>query len=260
MTIKNKDQIALMREAGKLLWETHQVAREMVEPGVSTAQINQAVEDFIEGHNAEPLFKGVPGDITPFPAAVCASVNEQIVHGIPNDRPLEKGDLVSLDIGLRLNGWCADCACSHAVDEVDEEKAKLLKVTEDCLRIAIREMKPGVMWSTIARNMASHARHNGFSVVEELVGHGIGTEMWEEPAVPNYHTRGLPDFRLREGMVLAVEPMVNAGKRNIVRLSDHWTICTRDGKPSAHFEHDIAITAKGCRVLSCGPHGEGWAL
>lgn len=259
MNIKTKAQIDLMREAGILLHRAHMIAKEMVEPGVSTAAIDAEVEKFIFANGATPLFKGVPGEV-PFPATCCMSVNEEIVHGIPSERKLTEGDILSVDIGLRLKGWCSDCACTHAVGQIDQDKRQLMDATEECLRIAIRELRPGVKWSKIAKKMAKHARNAGFSVVETLVGHGIGQGMWEEPQIPNYWNKTLTDFRVKQGMVIAVEPMVNVGVKDAELLSDHWTIVTADRKPSAHFEHTIAVNALGAKVLSCGPNGEGWAM
>ncbi|WP_320170561.1 type I methionyl aminopeptidase [Maridesulfovibrio sp.] len=259
MILKNKKQIDLMREAGLMLHRVHMLAAGMVEAGVTTHDINAEVEKFIALNNAIPLFKGVPGKV-PFPAACCMSVNEEIVHGFPSGRKLENGDILSIDIGVKLNGWCSDCACTHAVGSVDEEKVHLMDVTEECLRMAIREIKPGVKWSKIAKKMATYARNEGFSVVENLVGHGIGEELWEDPQVPNYNSRVLRDFKLKQGLVIAVEPMINAGVKNTETLADHWTVVTKDRKPSAHFEHTIAVTASGAQVLTCGPNGEGWAM
>lgn len=259
MRIKTREEIGLMRRAGVLLHAAHEVARGMAEPGVSTAAVDAEVEKFIVGNGAVPLFKGVPGEV-PFPGTCCLSVNEEVVHGIPGPRALAQGDILSVDIGLRLDGWCSDCACTHAVGEVDEGKRLLMENTEECLRIAIRELRPGVKWSRIAKKMARHARDAGYSVVETLVGHGIGKEMWELPQVPNYFNRTLDDFRVKRGMVLAVEPMINAGTKEVRLQPDHWTISTADGAPSAHFEHTIAVTATGARVLSCGAGGEGWAM
>ncbi|WP_415714718.1 type I methionyl aminopeptidase [Maridesulfovibrio sp.] len=259
MIIKNKNQIDLMREAGILLHKAHMVAKEMCEPGISTEAINAEVEKFITSNDAIPLFKGVPGKV-PFPAGCCMSINEAIVHGIPSARKLENGDILSIDIGVRLNGWCSDCACTHAIGEIDEEKQKLMDVTEECLRIAIKRIKPGVKWSKIAKEMSKYARNAGFSVVESLVGHGIGEGLWEAPQVPNYHSRLVRDFKLKQGLVIAVEPMINTGVKSTETLKDHWTIVTKDGKPSAHFEHTIAVTANGSQVLTCGPNGEGWAM
>lgn len=258
-TLKSDEEIELMRAAGLLLWKTHIKAKEFLASGITTAELDAEVERFILSHNATPIFKGVPGEV-PYPATTCISVNEEIVHGIPGKRILQEGDIVSIDIGLRLDGWCADCACTHAVGEVDEASQKLMQVTEECLGIAIREISPGLNWSSIARIMGEHATNAGFTVVEELIGHGIGRDMWELPDIPNFFSRRIPDFKLRPGMVIAVEPMINSGKRHIDIMPDHWTISTRDKSRSAHFEHCIAVTKEGARVLTCGPNGEGWAL
>ena len=259
MKLKSDKEIQLIRQAGLLLWETHQVAAEMIEAGVMTRDIDRAVDHFITSHKAEPLFKGVPGTV-PFPASTCISINEEIVHGIPSDRQLKDGDIVSLDIGIRLNGWCADAAVTYAVGEIDQEKQKLLEITEKCLRKAIELLGENGRWKFIAKKIQKVAEQAGFSVVRELVGHGIGRSLWENPQVPNYFSEQLPDFRIKPGLVLAIEPMINVGVKEIQTLSDHWTIVTRDRKPSAHFEHTIAITQSGPMVLTCGPNGEGWAM
>lgn len=259
MILKHKKEIELMRKSGLLLHKAHMIAKEMAEPGITTAEINTEVENFITSNNAIPLFKGVPGK-TPFPAGCCMSVNEEVVHGIPSSRKLIDGDILSIDIGVRLNGWCSDCACTHAIGNVDAEKSNLMMVTEQCLNIAIKEIKPGIKWSVVAKKMAKHARNAGFSVVENFVGHGIGEGLWEAPQVPNYYTKHLSDFKLRQGLVIAVEPMVNAGVKTTETLKDHWTVVTTDRKPSAHFEHCIAVTASGAEVLTCGANGEGWAM
>ncbi|MBN2427918.1 MAG: type I methionyl aminopeptidase [Deltaproteobacteria bacterium] len=259
MKLKSDKEIQLIRQAGLLLWETHQVAAEMVEAGVTTHDINQAVEEFIQFNKAEPLFKGVPGTV-PFPAATCISVNEEIVHGIPSKRQLKNGDIVSLDIGIRLNGWCADAAVTYPVGEIDAEKQKLLQITEECLRKAIELLGENSRWKFIGKKIQKVAEHAGFSVVRELVGHGIGRSLWEKPQVPNYFSEQVSDFRIKPGLVIAIEPMINVGTKEIETLSDHWTIVTRDRKPSAHFEHTIAMTKSGPMVLTCGPNGEGWAM
>jgi methionyl aminopeptidase len=259
INMKSAQDIQRMRESGLLLWQTHQVARNMIQPGVTTKEIDAAVENFILSRHALPLFKGVPGRV-PFPASTCISVNQEVVHGIPSDRKLAEGDIVSMDIGIKLDGWCSDAAVTYPVGVIDEGKAKLLQVTEECLRRAIHLLGEKTRWRHIARKMQHYAESEGFSVIEELVGHGIGKSMWESPQVPNYYSEALPDFRIRPGLVIAVEPMINTGKRDIRQLADHWTIVARDGKPSAHFEHSIAITENGPEVLTCGPNGEGWAM
>ena len=257
--MKSAQDIQRMRESGLLLWQTHQVARGLVRPGATTKEIDGAVEDFILANQALPLFKGVPGKV-PFPAATCISVNPEVAHGIASDRKLAEGDIVSIDIGIKLNDWCTDAAATYPVGAIDEGKARLIQVTEECLRRAIHLLGEKTRWRHIARKIQKYAEGEGFSVIEELVGHGIGQSMWESPQVPNYYSESLPDFRIRPGLVIAIEPMINMGKRDIRQLGDHWTIVSRDGKPTAHFEHTVAVTELGVEVLTRGPNGEGWAL
>jgi len=256
---KTPEQIAKMRRAGLIVWEAHQAAAKMVEPGVTTAEIDAAVEKTILEHGAIPLFKGAPGKV-PFPAATCTSVNHEVVHGIPGPRKLREGDVISIDIGVHLDGWCGDAAVTRPVGQISEEAARLLAVTEGTLRLAIELIGKKKRWTQISRAMEKYVHDAGFSVVEDLVGHGIGREMWERPQVPNYFTTSLSDIKLRPGVVLAVEPMVNAGTKDVRVISDHWTITTVDGKPSAHFEHTIALTETGPEILTRGPNGEGWSL
>lgn len=260
--LKTKAEIALMREAGLIVWEAHQLAADMIAPGVTTAEINAVVEQVIEMHNAIALFKGVPGKV-PFPAGTCISVNEEIVHGMPGKRVLKEGDVVSIDIGVKLNGWCGDAAVTHAVGQISAEKQRLLDITEGTLKIAIQQMEKCHRWSEIARAMQDYVVKAGYSVVEELAGHGIGQELWEAPHVPNFSNRKYEredDFYLQPGIVIAVEPMVNVGVRRIKTLRDHWTIVTADSKPSAHFEHTLALTEEGVKVLTASPEGKGWAI
>ena len=256
--LKSDDDIKRMRASGLLVWEAHQVAARLVEPGVPTREIDAAVEDFILSKNATPMFKGVPGAV-PYPASTCISINEAIVHGIPSERRLEEGDIVSIDIGVKLNGWCGDAAVTHAVGAIDEEAQRLLDVTENTLRIAIDQVGRQKNWRKVARKMQGYVESEGFSVVRALVGHAIGREMWEKPQVPNYYD-ARAGFRLRPGMVLAIEPMVNVGTYEVEVLSDHWTIVTEDGKRSAHFEHTVALTSDGPEILTASPEGTGWAL
>jgi methionyl aminopeptidase len=251
-----------MRRAGLLVWHAHQVAAELVRPGVTTGEIDAAVDRYITDHDGIPLFKGVPGPV-PFPAATCLSVNEEIVHGIPSTRRLREGDIISIDIGVRLNGWCGDAAVTRPVGQVDETCRHLLQVTEETLRLAIKLMKTRQRWSQVARGMADYVRASGLTTLEEFGGHGVGREMWENPHVPNYVERGFErsdDFPLERGLVIAVEPMVNVGTKDFKVLEDGWTVVTEDSLPSAHFEHTIAITAQGPFILTAGPNGEGWSL
>jgi methionyl aminopeptidase len=257
--LKSDHEIALMRQAGLVLWQAHQVAAGQVKPGVTTAEINEAVEGFFAAHHVTPLFKGVPGKV-PFPAATCVSVNDEVVHGIPGPRRLREGDIVSIDIGAKLAGWCADAAVTYPVGRVRPRVQQLLAVTEGALQLAIELTGKRQLWSQVAREMAEYVRSAGFSVVEGLSGHGIGREMWEEPQVLNYFAPDMPDFALEPGLVIAIEPMVNMGKKDVWILPDYWTIATQDGRPSAHFEHTVAITRAGPLVLTAGPDGQAWAM
>ena len=248
-----------MRPAGLLVWECHRIAGEHCRPGVTTAEIDAAVDSHIAARGGIPIFKGVPGP-TPFPAATCISINEEVVHGIPGSRVLCEGDIVSVDIGAAINGWCGDSAWTYAVGEIDAEKRKLLDVTEATLRLAIDLIPKCRFWSEVAREMGQMVRKAGFSTVETLVGHGIGREMHEDPQVPNFVSRSFLrnwDFRLSPGTVIAVEPMVNAGTKTVRVMPDGWTHVTLDGKPSAHFEHTLAVTDRGTvEILTGSPASE----
>ncbi|MBN2419150.1 MAG: type I methionyl aminopeptidase [Deltaproteobacteria bacterium] len=259
MIIKTEKEILKMREAGLVLWDVHQTAAGLIKAGITTGEIDAAVEKRIAALGAIPLFKGVPG-VVPYPACACISVNEEIVHGIPSGRKLESGDIVSIDIGVRYKGWCADSAVTLPVGEISKEKMALLTGTEDALCLAISMLRPGISWNTIAVNMQKRVEAKGYSIVRELVGHGIGKEMWEDPQIPNYYVNNRSTFKVKKGATLAIEPMLNMGKKDIKTLKDHWTIVTVDGKPSAHFEHSVAVTDKGPFILTCGPNGEGWAV
>jgi methionyl aminopeptidase len=251
ISLKRPREIELMREAGGLVARAHRLVRGMVEPGVTTAELDAAVERLFEENGATPLFKGVPGKV-PFPAVCCISINEQVVHGIPGPRRLEAGDLVKVDTGCRLNGWCGDSAWTYAVGQVDPLKQRLMEIGEANLYLAIRECGRRKRWSEIAESMEQHVKQAGFSCVEQFVGHGIGREMHEDPQVPNFLSSQLKrhDFRIEPGLVLAIEPMVNAGTKGVKILKDHWTVETKDKKPSVHFEHTVAITADGPDILT----------
>lgn len=255
---KSAREIGLMRNSGLLVWQAHRLAADMVCPGVTTKEIDAAIERFFALHGAIPLFKGVPGKV-PFPAVTCISVNEEVVHGIPGPRKLKEGDIISIDTGCKLNGWCGDSAVTVAVGRVSPQVQRLLDVTKGVLLLSIELMSKKNRWSEIAREMELYVRAAGFSVVENFVGHGIGREMHEDPQVPNFVSRQLKrsgDFTLKPGLVIAVEPMVNMGTKEVKGLSDHWTQVTTDGLPSAHFEHTVAITPDGPMVLTAGPKGE----
>ncbi|RMF91588.1 MAG: type I methionyl aminopeptidase [Planctomycetota bacterium] len=255
LVLRSDREIAAMRPAGFLVWKAQQLAASLIRPGITTREIDAAVEAFFAEHDAHPLFKGVPGPV-PFPAVTCISVNEEVVHGIPGDRKLEEGDVVSIDTGCRVNGWCGDAAVTYPVGEISPEKAKLLEVTKGTLDLAIELMPKRRKWSEVAKEMAAYVRKAGFSVVEAFVGHGIGRTMHEDPQVPNFVCRDFlrrGDFPLRPGVVIAVEPMVNAGTKDVRVGKDLWTQLTRDGKPSAHFEHTLGLTTKGVYVLTGPP-------
>jgi methionyl aminopeptidase len=258
--LRSAREIAQMRKAGLLVWKALQAAKAVLRPGVTTAEIDAVVERFFAEHSAEPLFKGVPGTV-PFPAVTCISINEEVVHGIPSGRKLVAGDIVSIDTGCRLAGWCGDAAATFPIGHVDAEVRKLLDVTRAVLHLAITLMGQHKWWSEVAREMESYVKKHGFSVVEAFVGHGIGRNMHEDPQVPNFagkRFRRSNDFRLVPGLVIAVEPMVNMGTKEVRCQRDHWTQVTTDGRPSAHFEHTVAITDSGPQVLTAGPNGESW--
>ena len=249
--LKSPREIALMREAGKVVAEALRLCRSMAKPGVRTIEIDQAVEDLYTRRGALPLFKGYPGKV-PFPAVTCISLNEQVVHGIPGQRAIREGELLKIDTACKLNGWCADAAVTIIVGDVRPEWRRLLEVGEEVLRIAMVEMGRRKMWTEVALRMQQHVEAAGFSVVTQYVGHGIGRVMHENPQVPNFVNREVRknDFRLEEGLVLAVEPMVNMGRSDTDTLRDHWTVVTRDGLPSVHVEHTLALTAQGVVVVT----------
>lgn len=249
--LKSARELVLMRQAGILVARALKICRDLARPGVKTIEIDQAVEAFYRTHNATPLFKGYPGKV-PFPAVTCLSINEEVVHGIPGNRVLKDGDLLKIDTACRLNGWCADRAITVPIGTVRPERLRLLKVAEEVLQIAIEEMPRRKWWSEVASRMQTHAEDNGFSVVTDFVGHGIGRVMHESPQVPNFVSRETRkhDFRLEPGLVLAVEPMVNMLRPDVRVLSDHWTVVTKDGMPSVHVEHTLALTADGVVIIT----------
>ena len=248
-----------MRQAGICVWQAHQLVGQMVAPGVTTAEIDAVISEHFRQCGAEPLFRNYPHQNQgrpAFPAATCTSVNDEVVHGIPNDRPLPEGAIVSVDTGCRLNGWCGDAAVTYPLGRVSPSVQRLLDVTLATLNLAYELMHTKPRWSQIAREMAQLVRDNGFSTVECFVGHGIGRQMHEEPQVPNFLSRSLRgsgDFRIEPGLVIAVEPMVNMGTKRVKMHGDYWTQSTLDRKPSAHFEHTIAVTNDGPVLLTTAP-------
>jgi methionyl aminopeptidase len=253
--LKSTREIALMREAGKLVAKALQICRDMAKPGTRTGDIDQAVDSFFASHGATPLFKNYPGQKVPFPASTCISLNAEVVHGIPGIRTIREGDLVKIDTACKLNGWCADAAITIMVGEVRPEWRRLVKVAEETLQIAQVELGRSRWWTEVAERMQRHVEQSGFSVVTQYVGHGIGRGMHENPQVANFVNKEVRkhNFRIEEGLVLAVEPMVNMGRPDTDTLRDHWTVVTRDGLPSAHVEHTYAITKQGVVVITADP-------
>lgn len=235
--LKTKREIEIMRKAGKLVAESHDLVRRHIKPGVTTLELDQIVEDFLRSQNAIPTFKGYSG----FPFSICASLNEEVVHGFPSTRKLAEGDIVSIDIGATFEGYVGDSAKTFLVGKVDDEKRRLVEVTRQCFYEGIKFAKESYRLSDISHAIQQYAESNGFSVVRDFVGHGVGRNMHESPQIPNF---GKPNKgpRLQEGMVLAIEPMINAGTYNVKVLDNDWTVVTIDGKPSAHYEHTVAIT------------------
>jgi len=242
---KSEAELALMREAGRIVAETHRLIARNIRPGITTRELDAIAEEYIRSRGAVPSFKGYNG----FPASICASVNDELVHGIPGPRTLKDGDIISVDIGAMYQGYHGDSAWTYPVGDISDEAKRLLEVTEQSLYKGIAEAKPDARLYSISHAIQTHVEAAGFSIVREYVGHGIGTEMHEEPQIPNY---GLPNRgpRLKPGMVLAIEPMVNAGERYVKTLDDGWTVVTVDGKLCAHFEHTVAITPEGCEILT----------
>ncbi len=245
--LKTPDQIEAMARSGRIIGAMFAALEERVVPGVTTGALDDFAEDFIRSHDgAEPAFKGLYG----FPATLCTSVNHEVVHGIPSAyRTRVEGDIVSVDVGVKLDGWFGDSAITFPVGEVDEETRRLLDVTRESLQDGIDAARPGNRMGDIGHVIQKRAEESGFTVVRELVGHGIGREPHEDPQVPNFGEAGRGP-KLQEGMVLAIEPMVNLGVAEVETLPDRWTVITVDKRRSAHFEHTVAVTASGPRILT----------
>ncbi len=263
ITLRSRREIELMRRAGAVVADVLSELQKAAKPGVTTGHLDALALRLTHEAGAEALFKGVrhPAGKRPFPGAICASINEEVVHGIPSDdTALRPGDVLSIDFGVRLNGYCGDAALTVPIGEISAENRKLIEVTEGALNLAIGQARPGVRWSTVAGAMQRYVESAGFGVVRDFVGHGIGTKMHEDPKVPNFVSDDLvlDDIFLTEGMILAVEPMVNAGTYAVRTLANGWTVVTRDGRCSAHFEHTIALVKGGCEVLTLrSPTGQG---
>ncbi|MGQ9496848.1 MAG: type I methionyl aminopeptidase [Desulfotomaculales bacterium] len=245
ITRKSTRELRYMRDAGRVVANVFQELEKAIRPGVTTGELNSLAEDFITRQGARPAFKGLYG----FPAAICTSVNEQVVHGIPGLRKLETGDIISIDIGAEINGYFGDAAVTFPVGDISPEARRLLDVTRDALFAGIEMARIGNRLSDVSHAIQSHVEKHGFSVVRDYVGHGIGRKMHEDPQVPNFGRPGCGP-RLEPGMTLAIEPMVNAGTYEVMTLDDGWTVVTCDGSLSAHFEHTVAITNGAAEILT----------
>lgn len=242
---KTAEEIELIRESSLLVAKSHAEVAKILRPGVTTLELDRIAEEFIRDNGAIPAFKGYSG----FPNTLCASPNEEVVHGIPNDKPLEDGDIISIDCGVFKNGFYGDSAYTYCVGDVDQEVKILLDTTKKSLYAGIEAARSGNRLGDISFAIQSVVREKGYGIVRELVGHGVGKELHEEPQVPNYGARGR-GIKLQEGLVLAIEPMINMGTERIKWLNDGWSVKTADGKPSAHFEHTIVVMKDRAEVLS----------
>ncbi|WEG12652.1 type I methionyl aminopeptidase [Pullulanibacillus sp. KACC 23026] len=242
---KTPREIRIMRDAGRIVALTHQTLKPHLQPGITTSELDAIAERFIKSQGASPSFKGYNG----FKGSICTSVNEEVVHGIPGNRVLKNGDIISIDIGALYNGYHGDSAWTYPIGTISSDHERLLQVTEDALYAGLEQIRPNTRLTSISHAIQQHVEKHGFSVVREMVGHGVGRDLHEDPDVPNY---GPPNHgpKLVPGMVLAVEPMVNSGRRLISLLDDEWTIVTEDGSWSAHFEHTVAVTEDGFEILT----------
>lgn len=246
VTVKTAEEIGLMRKANQIVRDSLALIEEKIKPGMTTKQLDKIVYDYITGCDATPSFLGYEG----YPASACISIDEEVVHGIPSDkRYIEEGQIVSVDIGSIYRGYNGDAARTFAVGKISAEKQKLIDVTKQSFFEGVKILKEGVRLGDLGHAIQSYVEANGFSVVRALVGHGIGTDMHEDPEVPNYGRPG-HGLRLKANMTIAIEPMVNAGTYDVVMLDDGWTVVTADGKPSAHYENTVAITEGGVEILS----------
>lgn len=242
---KSETELGFMREAGRIVAETHRVLEKAIKPGVTTAELDALADATIRSQGAVASFKGYNG----FPASICASVNDQLVHGFPSERKLREGDIISIDIGAQYCGYHGDSAWTYPVGRISDQAQRLLDVTEGSLYAGLALLKPDVRLFTISHAIQRYIEASGMSVVREFVGHGIGRDLHEEPNVPNYGIEGLGP-KLKPGMVLAIEPMVNLGGRQVQTLEDNWTVVTVDGSLCAHFEHTVAVTQNGLEIFT----------
>ena len=246
ISIKTDEQIALMRESGRLTKNVLELIGREIRPGMTTKQLDKLAYDYIMSCGGTPSFLNYCG----YPASICTSIDEMVVHGIPSDKVyIKEGQIVSVDVGVIYNGWHGDAARTFMIGEVSEEKRKLVKVTEECFFEAIKNLKDGSPLGNIGYNVQTYAEKHGYSVVRALVGHGIGREMHEQPNVPNFGSKGT-GIRLKKGMTIAIEPMINLGDYRVKFLSDGWSVVTNDGLPSAHYENTVAITEDGVEILT----------
>lgn len=245
ITIKNEDEIKLMKHAGMLVSKTHQYLKPFIKPGITTKELDKLAEDFIRKNDGIPSQIGYEG----YPCATCISVNDTVVHGIPTDYKLKSGDVITIDMVIGYKGYQGDAAWTYAVGSIDDDKKYLMEHTKAALYEGIKQVKPGNRIGDISNAVQEYAESHNLGVVRELCGHGIGTSMHEDPDVPNYGVKGLGP-RLKEGMVICIEPMLTFGKRDIYVLDDGWTVNTMDGKPSAHYEHTVLVTKDGYEILT----------
>lgn len=245
ITIKSKREIELLKIAGNIVYQTHQYLKPYIKEGITTKELDKLAEDFIRSKDATPSFKGYEG----FPSTLCTSINSEVVHGFPSDRKLKNGDIISIDIGACYKGYHGDSAWTYAVGEVDDKTRKLVEDTEKSLFVGLAQVKPGNRIGDIGYAIEQYAHKHNLGVVKELCGHGVGTSVHEDPEVPNY---GIPNTgpRLKEGMVIAVEPMLTLGRPDIFIHDNNWTIDTQDGSLSAHFEHTVVVTKDGYQILT----------
>lgn len=247
ITIKNTKEIELMRIAGNIVYETHQYLKPYIKPGITTRELDALAEQFILSKSATPSFKGYNG----FPSAICTSLNNEVVHGIPGNYTLKEGDIISIDIGACYQGYHGDSAWTYPVGEISEQKKHLLYHTEQALYKGLEQVSVGNRIGDISYAIGEYAKKNKLSVFRELVGHGIGSNLHEKPDIPNYGIKGTGEV-IKEGMVIAIEPMLSVGSRHIVVEDDGWTITTLDNRPSAHYEHTVVVTKNGYEILTGG--------
>lgn len=245
ITIKSAREIELLKQAGHIVYETHQYLKPYIKPGIMTKDLDHLAEEFIKSHGATPSFKGYEG----FPTALCISVNDEVVHGFPSDRKLQNGDIVSIDIGACYKGYHGDSAWTYKVGEISKDLEYLMEHTEKALYEGIKMVKPGNRIGDIANAIEVYATKHKLGIVKELVGHGVGTNVHEDPEVPNYGKKGTGP-RLREGMVIAIEPMLTLGSPDIYIDDNDWTVITEDGSYAAHFEHTVVVTKDGVEILT----------